>query len=478
MRISSRRLLGLVLALLAGGARLPDPRAALAAGGAGVPSAASRAAFVAGGPPVVASFPDYKDKVTQAVDPNVSVFVSYDARYRAQGVELTRGKLAGIPALAKYDAYNVVATYAPNLVAGVATYGQNMALSYRVDPAQGWTVFRLQGGDLSPVARFRLQAAGNAPDAVQNGAILLRSAVDLQTDAVAGGRVDKGVFVVAPLAEEDAIVAAFLPPNFRVVPSPLPAPPLDTALDEQFAPDSASLEYATAPRIVPFVNPDGSFTVVWDSGGTLHVSSVDPAGHVTTDAVLPPELPRFGGFTRDPAGNFYVFTVKTNVDGDDSSDMRLTKYGPSLARLSACDLPSGKGGDGFDVMKPIEAATSVVAIAGGKVGVHLGKTMHKGPDGLNHQSGILVVVDAQTMVLDRKESMNQVAAHSFDQRTLVDGNGLVLADLADNLPRGIVATKNGVGRVVFTYKTHLAGKATARGGKTLGPGMWSNDNDC
>jgi hypothetical protein len=442
------------------------------------PQPARRVTFAPDATPVVASFARYEDKLSQPLDANVTIFVSYEAKYRAMGVELTHGRLAGIPALAKYPAYHVVATYSADLVASPASYGQNCALSYRVDPSQAWSVFVLEDGVLTRVAQFRSQAAGSAADAVQSGAIPLRAAVNLQTGATPGGRVDKGIFVVAPLADEDAIAAAFLPANYRVVASPLSAPPLDTALEEQFAPDSASLEYATAPRIVPWVNPDGSFTVVWDSGGSIHVSSLDAGGHVTADTTLPPELPRFGGFTRDPGGNFYVFTAKTNADGDFSSDMRLTKYGSSLVRIGACDLPAGKGGDGFDVMKPIEAATSVVTFSNGKVGIHLGKTMHKGPDGLNHQSGILAIVDAQTMQLDRKNSIGQTAAHSFDQKTIADGDGFVLADLADNLPRGIVVTKNRVGRVVFTYKTRLSTKATTRGDKTLGPGMWSNDNDC
>ena len=444
----------------------------------GATPGAPRVSFVAEGAAVQVQFPNYQNKLQQSLDANVSVFVNFDARYRASGLELARGRLVGIPALAGYAAYRVTAEYAPNIVSNIASYGQNIALSYKVDGAQPWTVFVLRGGTLQPVAQFRSQAAGvAAPDVVANGEIPLRAAVDLQTDQLAGGSVEKATFVVAPMADQDAIESAFLPANYHVVRSQVGAPPLDTTLEEQFAPGSQALEYASPPRIVPFVNPDGTFTVGWDSGGAVHVSLLTGDGRLVGDATLPAELPRYGGFTKDPAGNLYVFTVKTNVDGDFSSNMRLTKYGPSLNRLGACDLPAGKG-DGLDVMNPIDDATSQLVFYDGKVAIHLGKLMHKGPDGLNHQSGILAVVDAGTMQYDAASSMKQVAAHSFDQRMIVDEGGTVLADLADNLPRGIVITKHKVGRVAFTYKTHLAQESTKRGDKTLDALKWSNDNSC
>lgn len=104
-------------------------------------------------------------------------------------------------------------------------------------------------------------------------------------------------------------------------------------------------------------------------------------------------------------------------------------------------------------MKPIEAGTSRVVYGNGKVAVHLGKIQHKNkPDGLNHQSGILFIVNSDTMEFLKDESQTWTASHSFDQRMIFDGTDFVNLDLADAFPRGIQITKKKTGRLIFTYK--------------------------
>src|SRR5208282_2366797 len=131
------------------------------------------------------------------------------------------------------------------------------------------------------------------------------------------------------------------------------------------------------------------------------------------DHLLGAEWPIFGGFTRDPAGNYYVLTAKENRDGDFSSNLRLAKYGPNLKKSAVCDLPTGKG-DGFDVMSPLAVSTGRLAADSGHVYIHIGKAMHKYIDGLNHQSGIQVAVRTKDMKVDMAASMKSTASHSFD----------------------------------------------------------------
>ena len=108
----------------------------------------------------------------------------------------------------------------------------------------------------------------------------------------------------------------------------------------------------------------------------------------------------------------------------------------------------------------------------GRLGLILGRKMHKSGDGLNHQGAIGVVFDASTLAVER--NWGQTSGHSFESVLTTNGSGEFLGvDLGDNYPRGVHLHKfdasNKRSRVVSTFKT-LHGTSSSRyGGDPLAP---------
>merc|ERR1712032_925784 len=95
--------------------------------------------------------------------------------------------------------------------------------------------------------------------------------------------------------------------------------------------------------------------------------------------------------------------------------------------------------------------------------------MHKAPDGLNHQGGIAVVLDAETLSVVKNNG--QTSGHSFENSLSVSESGeFVSVDLGDNFPRGVHLHKfddNGMkSKVVYTFKTKHGTTNKSPAGKT------------
>lgn len=254
--------------------------------------------------------------------------------------------------------------------------------------------------------------------------------------------------------------------------------PYDASIADQIGPFDWSNNYGSSPEIVTYLNPDHSLTVGWQDEKKVYLSEFQADFTISTTIAFKKPLKVFGGFTKDDIGNYYVLYTQNNKDGDFSTNVQLIKYDSNGTQVGMFNLNSDRRSKGgFDIMEPIAHANSRLVYTNGKVAILMGKKQHKNEnDGLNHQSGILVVVDSNTMSLLKDESSTQTASHSFDQRLIADGNDFVYLDLADNYPRGFYLTKNGTGKVVFTFKTMHNKEAANPAGKQLGSGKWSNDN--
>jgi hypothetical protein len=117
--------------------------------------------------------------------------------------------------------------------------------------------------------------------------------------------------------------------------------------------------------------------------------------------------------------------------------------------------------------------------------------MNKSSDGLNHQGGIAVSFDANTLELVR--NFGQTSGHSFDNFLTINQNGEFIGmDLGDNYPRGIHLHKftanEALGRkLVYTFKTQHGTTPQSPAGQTYPKYAeistpkqtfykWSNDN--
>jgi hypothetical protein len=427
--------------------------------------------FQAEGNPETGQWRGYRKELIAPIDSHLSVWINYDERYRAVGVSLQPGHLSGVEGLEKYSAWQLTVDYAAAVAKDLVNYGDNMHVLFKAEHGNGLSLFKLHNGLLRKVADLPAKL-------IEKGYVSLHPYINLMADSAPKADVDKGVFLVVPSADADVIEGLLISPHVRNVASEVDDAPFDTATAEQFAPNDFENIYGSRPQIVPFASPDGTFSVGWVGKKGIHISEFDEDTQLKSDRLLPPEWPTFGGFTRDPAGNYYVLTGKKNHDGDFSSNLRLVKYGLDGKKLAVCDLPTGKR-NGFNVMSPFEAGSSRLAANADSVYIHMGKAMHKYIDGLNHQSGIFVTVRTGKMQVDMAASMTQTTGHSFDQRLILDNGQPIILDLADNYPRGITLGHPPSGadsRVVFTYKTEMAAKAVNPAGRHLGIGKWSNDN--
>jgi hypothetical protein len=429
--------------------------------------------FQPDGAPVTGQWAGYRKESLVPLDEHLAVWMNYDERYRAIGLSLEPGHLSGLDGLEKYPAWKLTVDYAAAVVKGLENYGDNMHLLFKAEDSSGLSLFVLRNGLLRKVADLpaTLRKKGSY--------VSLHPFLNLMADSAPRAKVDKGVFLVVSQADADVIEGLLLSPHIRTVVSEVGDRPFDTETAEQFAPDSFENVYGSRPEIVPYANPDGTTSVAWAGKKGIHLSEFSVELQLTGDRLLPPEWPLFGGFTRDPSGNYYVLTGRKNRDGDFASNLRLVKYGPDGKKLAACSLPTGTH-NGFNVMNPFDAGSSRLVASEDSVYIHMAKIMHRYVDGLNHQSGILATVRTKSMQVDMAASMTQTTGHSFDQRTILDHGQPIILDLADNYPRGITLGHPPSGsdsRVVFTYKTEMGSKAVNPAGKKLGVGMWSNDNN-
>jgi hypothetical protein len=275
----------------------------------------------------------------------------------------------------------------------------------------------------------------------------------LTKEGGAGVTLEKGLFAIIPDSEIANIEKASSPENLSTYTIVVPGEPFDSWSEEQnISPDSHAEMTGTPPHIVNYTD-GGKLTVAWmESKGTkVHIQEFAGDFQPEKEIVYNTNFPIFGGFTKDDKGNYFLVVAKENRDGEFSPNIKLVKLDAKGKEIKSFSPNIDR--QNFDVMKPIEAGTSRVVFGNGKVAVHLGKIQHKNKaDGLNHQSGILFIVNSETMEFLKEESQTWTASHSFDQRMIFDGTDFVKLDLADAFPRGISISKKNSAKLIFTYK--------------------------
>jgi len=250
--------------------------------------------------------------------------------------------------------------------------------------------------------------------------------------------------------------------------------------------------------------------VVWQSrdNGAVFVTwfGSDPATSETralpaqTGAVL-------AAATSDTGGAIYTFMIQAGNGACPRSDREATPpvCNNDVTRVGTLFKADANGNElerhspdmgptGLDVVEFGRlVSTHWVAdmqFANGLLGVMLGRRTHMAADGLNHQAGVAVVFDANTLELSRNHG--QTSGHSWENVLTLDAAANFLGiDLGDNFPRGVQLHRfdaaNKGNRVLYTYKT-LHGQTPnnpagavfdvfteiSDGGTTFY--KWSNDN--
>lgn len=396
------------------------------------------------GQKIVKTYMGYKD-VTEEITPELSVQVKYDEKYRASKLEIKRYTISGLSEK-EYPAFHLVAGFASNVQPSFNNYDEFLKILYKPEKEEDHSLYFIKDN------KFRLVRGFKASD-LSGGKFNLDSSLRLTKEGGAGVSLDKGIFAIIPDSEIASIEKISSPQNLEVFTIGVFGEPFDSWSEEQtISPSSHADMTGTPPHITNYTNGQ-TLTVAWmeSNGSKVHIQEFTPDFQPEKEIIYNTSFPIFGGFTKDDKGNYFVVVAKNNRDGEFSPNIKLVKIDSKGKEIKSFSPSINR--ENFDVMRPIDAGTSRVVFGNGKVAVHLGKTQHKNKaDGLNHQSGILFIVNSETMEFLKEESQTWTASHSFDQRMIFDGEDFVNLDLADAFPRGIAITKKRTSKLIFTYK--------------------------
>ena len=158
-------------------------------------------AFAPSGPAIQRTWQGYTALKFERIDEDLSASVQYDERYRPLSIEIIPGSVK-VSANDSFPAYDVYASYSPDLVADIESYKTNIVLYRKTDG--GLRVFTLEGDGLriGPDVAAATELPGYAS---------LASALDFSKPAKAGKRVHVATALALPEAEANRLVSRLLP---------------------------------------------------------------------------------------------------------------------------------------------------------------------------------------------------------------------------------------------------------------------------
>lgn len=234
--------------------------------------------------------------------------------------------------------------------------------------------------------------------------------------------------------------------------------PFDANVHDLGGPSSWSNNYGKRPEII--VSSDGVTLDVlaqdYDAGtewsAVLFHIEPTPSGYGITQVLTGlPMLDRVMGLATDDAGNrYYAIGVDEGAVVDPyypppdtyrSNIVRVIKLSPEGDVVFNIDLDTARHAHDSNaemIINPMVASTARLAVGGNEVALVHG--INTGPDwGLNgarHQKALSTRLDATTGAILHTSSV--WVSHSFDQRLLYDGAGIIEHHLGDAYPRYIV----------------------------------------
>jgi len=375
------------------------------------------------------------------------------------------------------------------------------AIYYRFPAVADYSVYRFADGTFSKAAD--LPAASINP----GGFTLVTAANPITVSEIIGS----AIYVFVPSATRLSVFTQLAPGvegatlgatplgNLLKYRYSVTDTPFDTASGYSVGPGEWNSRYAFNRQFFPLENGAGNIGVLWQDEADLSIQITWFGADLQSPVTIPLPNPRneeLAAATGDGAGNAYYLTIQPG-DGAATESARtatLTKVSAAGATLASTALDTSKSGLNMVAFSGSLPNIGSLAYLNGKVGMILGRQMHKSSDGLNHQGAIGVVFDGTTLAVER--NWGQTSGHSFESLLTTNGLGEFLGiDLGDNYPRGVNLHKFNAAekrsRVIHTFKT-LHGTANSRySGDPLAPipvyseisgggttyYRWSNDNN-
>jgi hypothetical protein len=282
---------------------------------------------------------------------------------------------------------------------------------------------------------------------------------------------------VSDLSTQQSFTTTIYLPLVIVPPIPVSSvlTPFDANLNDSSGPSSWSSVYGKTPEIIVSSNgveldvlaQDYDSETAWNAV-LLHITP-HLTGYGITQAITDtPMLDRVMGLAIDDSGNQYY---ATGVDESDIVDptypppdtcrsniVRIIKLDPAGDVLFNIDLDKARyayNNDAEMIINPMVASTSRLAVGGNEIALVHGTNTD--PDwnigGARHQKALSTRLDATSGAIVRTSSI--WVSHSFDQRLLYDGEGIIEHHLGDAYPRYILFARNHTPYPLFHIKGEL-----------------------
>lgn len=251
--------------------------------------------------------------------------------------------------------------------------------------------------------------------------------------------------------------------------------PFDANVNDLGGPESWSGNYGKTPEIIVASNgieldvlaQDYNSQTAWKAV-LLHIKPSSNGYYLSQALTTIPMLDRVMGLASDASGNRYY---ATGVDEDDVVDPNyppLNTYRSNIVRvikldstgqvLFNIDLDTARyayNNNAEMIINPMVAASARLAVGGNEIALVHG--INTDPDwnigGARHQKALSTRLNATTGAILRTSSV--WVSHSFDQRLLYDGQGIIEHHLGDAYPRYIVFARNHNSYPLFRIKGDL-----------------------
>jgi hypothetical protein len=231
--------------------------------------------------------------------------------------------------------------------------------------------------------------------------------------------------------------------------------PFDADREDLLGPNDWNANYGIPPEIVAQPDSNAIDVLVTDHAKpkTAYLLRLTPQSntYAVARAWKMPYLDRTVGFARDTAGDYYVatainegasITASYPAPGDYRSGIvQVYKVGADGHTIYSVDLDPAR--HAFDskaeqIINPMVASSGRLAVAGGTVAVVHGINTEY-MSGVRHQKALTTRLNAATGAITSTASI--WVSHSFDQRLVPDGDGILEMHLGDAYPRTVVLNR-------------------------------------
>lgn len=392
-----------------------------------------------------------------------------DGRYNHNNFKVVQGTVRS--GKQTFDAYQV---FAPQRKATEFLASQH-CIAFRFPKKKNYVIYTLKANKVDKAAEVRASQ-------VKKGEFTIVKA--LKVSRLKGSQ----VYFFAPANQR---ISSFQQLSANTEGSQIKNTPLGKVSKYRFKINKASVfhtgkDYSRNRQFFLLKTPQNKVQMVWQDKKNQRIYLSNFSSGFKSQQNFPlynPAKAELVAATNDNQGNVYYCTYQGERGNTKVAMYKASAKGQYIKAKQYSTAKKGLNVYSFRFMATLKYAQ-------GKVALMIGRTMRKSSDGLNHQGGIAVVFDANT--LEQIHHHGQTSGHSFDNYLTANQAGQFIAiDLGDNYPRGVnlhrFDGKRRQSQVVYTFKTLHGQHAVSPAGRKydyyaeISRGKkkfykWSNDN--